>query len=160
MADVSYQKVIGTIQNTRRGESCCAQVVSLRTETGTVNVIVSGDTEVIDRVRLQRGMRIAAFYDANLPAPAIYPPQYRAELVTSLRRNQQVTLNFFDDNLVAEDNSLKLNLAPTTNVETRNGQRYRCSPGNAELLVYYTATTFSLPPQTSPQRIIVMCPVE
>ncbi|MFQ8689446.1 MAG: hypothetical protein ACLR9K_06180 [Blautia sp.] len=120
MADVSYQKVIGTIQNIRRGESCCAQVVSLRTETGTVNVIVSGDTEVIDRVRLQRGMRIAAFYDANLPAPAIYPPQYRAELVTSLRRNQQVTLNFFDDNLVAEDNSLKLNLAPTTNVETSN----------------------------------------
>ena len=60
---------------------------------------MSQDTEVIDNVRLRRGMRIAAFYDTTLPAPAVFPPQYQAELITSLRRNQEVTLKYFDENL-------------------------------------------------------------
>ena len=156
----SYQKIIGTIQSIRSGNSCCTQMISVRTESEMVDVVVSQDTEVIDNVRLRRGMRIAAFYDTNLPAPAVFPPQYQAELITSLRRNQEVTLKYFDENLTAEDDSLKLNLSPLTNIETRNGQRFFCSPGNADLLVYYTNTTYSLPPQTTPQRIIVMCPIE
>ena len=101
---------------------------------------------------------MAAFYDTSLPAPAIYPPQYQAELVTVLRQNQNVTLDYFDRNLVSEDNSLKLNLSPTTRISTLNGQRFSCNPGDEELLVYYTNTTFSIPAQTAPQRIIVMCP--
>ena len=68
-----------------------------------------------------------------------------------------VMLNFFDENLVAEDNSLRLNLSPVTNIMTQNGQRFTCSPRNMELLVYYTNTTFSIPPMTTPQKVIVMC---
>ena len=122
-----------------------------------INVIVTGETRIIDNVRLRRGMRIAAFYDAELPTPAVYPPQYRAELVTSLRRNQQVKLDYFDDSLTSADNTLRLNIGPTTNVETLNGQQYTCSPENSELLVYYTTTTFSIPAQTTPQKVIVLC---
>ena len=83
--------------------------------------------------------------------------QYRAELVTSLRRNQQVKLSYFDDSLTSADNTLRLNIGPTTNVETLNGQQYTCSPENSELLVYYTTTTFSIPAQTTPQKVIVLC---
>lgn len=154
----AYQNVTGIIQNISRGDSCCTQMVSVSTDTGIVNFVVSSETKVIDSVRLRRGMRIAAFYDTNLPVPAIYPPQYQAELITTVRQNQNVTLRYFDENLVAEDNSLRLNISPMTNVVTANGQRFLCSPGNSELLVYYTATTFSIPPQTSPQKIVVMCP--
>lgn len=160
MAFASFQKVIGVIQSIKSGNSCCTQIVSIMTSEGMINLSVSGDTLIVDNVRLRRGMRIAAFYDPNLPAPAIFPPQYQAELITSLRRNQEVTLKYFDEMLTSEDNSLKLNLSPTTNIETLNGQRFLCSPGNAELLVYYTTTTFSVPPQTSPQRIVVMCPMQ
>ena len=131
--------------------------VSLISDGNIVNVVVSGDTTVVDNVRLRPGMRIAAFYDTNLPTPAVYPPQYRAELVTTVRRGQQVMLDYFDDSLASADGSLKLNIGPMTNVETLNGQRYTCSPENTELLVYYTATTFSIPAQTTPQRVIVMC---
>ena len=102
-------------------------------------------------------MRIVAFYDANLPAPAVYPPQYRAELVTSLRRNQEVMLAYFDDSLTSDDNTLRLNIGPTTNVVTANGQPYMCSPENSELLVYYTTSTFSIPAQTTPQKVVVLC---
>ena len=73
------------------------------------------------------------FYDTSLPVPAIYPPQYRAEIVTVLRGEQNVMLNFFHENLVAEDNSLRLNLSPVTNIMTQNGQRFTCSPRNMEL---------------------------
>lgn len=158
MAFETYQKVIGTIRNISRGTSCCNNMISVWTEDRqTINFILTGETIVIDNMQLRRGMRIAAFYDTSLPAPAIFPPQYRAELITFLRPNQNVMLNFFDENLVAQDNSLQLNVSPRTNISTINGQRFLCRPGNHELLVYYTITTFSIPPQTPPQRIIVMC---
>lgn len=42
-------------------------------------------------------------------------------------------------------------------LRTENGQNFTCSPGGRVLLVYYTTTNRSLPPQTTPRRIIVMC---
>ena len=66
-------------------------------------------------------------------------------------------LDYFDESLTSEDNTLRLNIGPTTNVETLNGQQYTCSPENSELLVYYTTTTFSIPAQTTPQKVIVLC---
>ena len=157
MAYETFESVEGIIQSINRGDSCCTMMVSLVSNSNIVNVVVTGDTVIVDNVRLRPGMRIAVFYDANLPTPAVYPPQYRAELVTSLRRNQQVKLSYFDDSLTSEDNALRLNIGPTTNVETLNGQQYTCSPENSELLVYYTAATFSIPAQTTPQRVIVLC---
>lgn len=157
MAYETFEKVEGIIQGIDRGDDCCSMTVSLISDSDIVNVVVSGDTAVVDNVRLRPGMRIAAFYDSNLPTPAVYPPRYRAELVTTLRRGQQVMLDYFDDGLMSADGTLKLNIGPMTNVMTLNGQQYTCTPENTELLVYYTAATFSIPAQTTPQRVIVMC---
>ena len=66
-------------------------------------------------------------------------------------------LDYFDENLTSADQSLKLNIGPMTDVVTLNGQQYTCSPENTELLVYYTNTTFSIPAQTTPQKIVVLC---
>ena len=157
MAYETFEKVEGIIQGINRGDDCCSMTLSVISGSNIVNVVVSGDTTVIDNVRVRPGMRIAAFYDTNLPTPAVYPPQYRAELITTLRRGQQVLLDYFDDELTSADGSLKLNIGPMTNVMTLNGQQYTCSPENTELLVYYTASTFSMPAQTTPQKVIVMC---
>ena len=108
MAYENFEKVVGIIQEIRSGSDCCSQMVSLMTEQGEVNLILSPQTQVIGSVRLRRGMRVAGFYDTSLPAPAVFPPQYQAEIITPLRREQNVTLNYFDENLVAEDNSLAL----------------------------------------------------
>lgn len=152
-----YRSVTGTIRSIQSGTSCCVTTLNLRNDRENVNFVVTGDTKIIDSVQLRKGMRVIAFYDGSLPAPAIYPPQFHAELIASLRQNQEAQMNFFDNTLTAIDNSLKLNLSPRTKIETLNGQPFRCSPRNQELLVFYTATTFSIPPQTTPQRIIVMC---
>ena len=122
----NYEKVVGIIERITHGNSCCTMVISMKVENKeneTINFILTGDTTVIHNVRLRPGMRIAAFYDSSLPAPAIFPPRYQAELITVLRRDQYVMLQYFDENLMAEDQSLKLNLAIGTNVVSSNGQR-------------------------------------
>ena len=153
----AFEQIVGVIQSIVPGDSCCTQMISVMTENGIVNLYVSMDTIIIDNVRLRRGMRVAAYYNRNLPAPAIYPPQYHAQLITVLRQNQDVMLSYFDDSLLAEDGSLQLNIGSVTRMSTINGQIFTCNPGGNDLLVYYSAMTRSIPPQTTPQRIIVLC---
>lgn len=157
MAYRDYKPEIGTVANITRGNDCCSQMMTLRTANGIANFMVMSDTWVIDSRQLRPGLRVAAFYDASLPVPLIFPPQYRAQIVTILGRDEQIMLNEFDRNLTARDNSLQLNIAASTEIETLNGQRVNCSLGNQVLLVYYTATTRSIPPQTTPRRIVVLC---
>lgn len=147
----------GTIMNISRGNDCCSQMIALRTGNGIVNFLIDSHTLVIDSRQLRTGMRVTAFYDSSLPVPLIFPPQYRAQIVTVLGRNEQVMLNHFNRNLLSADRALQLNIADTTIVQAVNGQRFDCSPGNQDLLVYYSATTRSIPPQTTPNRIIVFC---
>lgn len=157
MAYTDFVPVIGTVLNIARGNDCCSQMVSLRTDDGIANFVVNAQIQVIDDIQIRMGMRIAAFYDASLPMPLIFPPQYRAQIVTVIGRNEQVMLNYFDRNLLAKDRSLQLNIAGNTAIRTANGQRFNCNPADQILMVYYTATTRSIPPQTTPSRIIVFC---
>lgn len=153
----NFVPVIGTILNIVRGTDCCSQMMSLTTSKGIVNFIVTPETAVVDSRRLRSGMRVAAFYDASLPVPMIFPPQYRAQLVTQVGREENVALSFFNSSLTAADNSLRLNLSRSTAIETLNGQNFTCNLRNQYLLVYYTVTTRSVPPQTTPRRIVVLC---
>ncbi len=157
MAYMDYEPVIGTVVNVARGNDCCSQTISLRTESGIVNFTMGPETHVIDNRPLRAGLRVAAFYDASLPVPLIFPPQYQAQIIAVLVRDEQIMLNEFDRNLTARDGTLQLNIARNTVIETLNGQRVSCSPGNQALLVYYTTTTRSIPPQTTPRRIVVLC---
>ena len=149
--------VTGMIISITRGNDCCSQMISLQAEGGIVNFIVDPETVVVDSRQLRTGMRETAFYDSSLPVPLIFPPQYIAQLIAAAGRNEMVELNFFDRNLLAQDRSLQLNIGRNTMVETINGQRFTCSPGNRFLLVYYSVTTRSIPPQTTPRKIVVLC---
>lgn len=149
--------VTGTIINISRGGDCCSQMMTLRTQTETVNFVIDSETQIIDSRQLRPGMRVAAFYDSSRLVPMIFPPQYRALLITALNRNEEVMLKRFDRNLTAEDGSLQLNVARNTMIRTVNGQNFTCNLGNRTLLVYYTVTTRSMPPQTAPRKIVVLC---
>lgn len=143
--------------NLSGGNDCCNQMMSVYTGNGIVNFMIGPQTRVIDSRQLRRGMQVAAFYDNSLPIPLIFPPQYQAQIVTVLDGNEQVMLARFDRNLLAEDGSLQLNIARSTVVETINGQSVSCQLGNQTLLVYYTMTTRSVPPQTTPRKVVVLC---
>lgn len=157
MAYENYVPILGTIMNISSGNDCCSQMVMLRTDEGTVNFLITPQTQVMDDRQLRIGMRVAAFYDGSLPVPLIFPPQYRAQLITMVGRNEQVALNDFDRNLLARDRSLQLHISGNTVVRTANGQTFHCPVGGQTLLVFYTVTTRSIPPQTTPSRIIVFC---
>jgi len=148
--------VIGTIETIRlRSSSCDEYVLSLDTPEGPVTIILTSDTFIVDSLQMYQGMRIAAFYDSTAPALLIYPPQHQATLITVLQEEDSVVLKYFDTTLTAEDQSLRLNVEPSTDVTSKNGQMYACNPANNYLLVYYSAATRSIPPQTTPNRIIV-----
>ncbi len=157
MSFENFIPVTGTIRNITRGSDCCSQMITIRAENGIVHFMVDSHTFIIDSRQLRTGMRVAAFYDSSLPVPLIFPPQYRAQIIAIPGRNEQVTLKHFNRNLLASDRSLQLNIADSTVVQTVNGQVFDCNPGNQNLLVYYSATTRSIPPQTTPGRIIVFC---
>lgn len=154
----SLLPIVGIIRNiSQTPGNCCNQMISINTTNGPVNFVLSASTVVVDNTRLRPGMAIAAFYDSTLPVPLIFPPQYQAQLITALRGNELVTLNFFNKNMVAADNSLSINLSQRTDISTLNGQPFNCSLGRNFLLVYYSTTTKSIPPQTTPRRIVVLC---
>ncbi len=152
-----FEPVVGTILNISRGGDCCSQMISLRTGNGIVNFHVNAETLIIDNRQLRRGMQVVAYYDRYLPVPLIFPPQYQAQLIAVPGRNEQVVLQFFDRNLLAGDRSLQLNIGDNTSVRTVNGQNFGCNPGGHMLLVFYSVTTRSQPPQTTPRQIVVLC---
>ena len=158
MPNLSFIPIVGTIRKVENMTGdCCSKMVTLRTPEEEVNFVVSPETTVIDSIPLRAGMYVAAFYDANAPMPLIFPPRYQAVLVTRLERGESVMLSRFDDTLTSFQNTLQLNPDRTTRITTSNGQRFDCNLGNRELLVYYTNTTRSIPPQTTPRKIVVMC---
>lgn len=157
MAYSTFVPVNGTIFNITSGSDCCTQMIALRTGNGIVNMMVDPQTMIVDNRQLRPGMEVTAFYDGSLPVPLIFPPQYRAQIIAVRSRNEQVMLNFFGRSLLAQDRSLQLNIDRNTDIKTANGQNFSCRPENQVLLVFYTATTRSVPPQTTLRRIIVLC---
>ena len=123
----------------------------------TVRLIIGPDTYFVNGVRLYEGMMVTAFYDGNAPTPLIYPPQYRAVAVAEQLPGQNVMMGRFNGSLTAEDRSLKLNLDESVDIITENGQNYYGSLVGRTLIVVYGATTRSIPPQTTPYQIVVLC---
>ena len=122
-----------------------------------VNFVVTPTTYFVDHVMLKVGDLVTGFYDTNAPVPLIFPPQYRAIVMTRNSPYQNVKVDFFNSELVSSDNQLKLNTDPYTPTVLENGQSFTKNPANHNLIVIYGATTRSIPAQTNPYKIIVMC---
>ena len=84
MPYANFVPVTGTVMNISGGNDCCSQMISLRTGNGIVNFMITPETQVVYNRQIRRVMQVAAFYDSSLPVPLIFPPQYRAQLITSL----------------------------------------------------------------------------
>lgn len=152
---ITRMESLASNRNTYGG---CTQMVTVEAnEGGITNFIVNGDTYIIDFETLYEGMEVTAFYNGNLPTPLIYPPQYLAAVIAPNVPGQMITVAYFNNVLLAADQSLKLNLAPSTEIVTKNNQTFYGNPGGHTLAVLYNMTTRSIPPQTTPEKIIVLC---
>jgi hypothetical protein len=138
--------------------SGCYKLMSIDSEDkGPVNFVISPSTYFVDHEVIEIGDEITGFYDANAPAILIYPPQYPAIIVTKETEYENVKVDFFNNDLVSSDGNLKLNLVPTTEIILTNDQPFDKYPGNRNLIVVYGPTTKSIPAQTTPYKIIVLC---
>lgn len=124
---------------------------------GPVNFLISPETYFVDHEVVDVGDEVTGFYDSNAPAILIYPPQYPAIVMTKDKEYQNVTVDYFNNQLINSDGNLKLNISPSTEVILKNDQFFNKYPGNKNLIVVYGPTTRSIPAQTVPYRIIVLC---
>ena len=74
-----------------------------------------------------------------------------------ITQTQNVKVDFFDNQLISSDSTLKLIISPFTQIIQENGQVFTANPTNKNLIVVSGASTKSIPAQTVPYKIIVMC---
>lgn len=124
------------------------------------HIVVGEDTVVVDntgkQVELQEGMTFTAYVDGNKPMILIYPPQYVPDLVVVQTEEAGfVEVAQFDENFANE--SLKLNMSDDTVIEnlSRTAVDAKDIVG-VDVAVFYKFTTFSIPAQTTPSKIIVL----
>ena len=136
----------------------CYKLMSLENiDRGPVNFVISPGTYFVDHEVVEVGDEVTGFYDANAPALLIYPPQYPAIVMAKDTVYQNVTVDYFNNQLISSDGNLKLNIDPSTEVILTNDQIFNKYPGNRNLIVAYGPTTKSIPAQTTPYKIIVLC---
>jgi hypothetical protein len=136
----------------------CFKLMSLLRRDGSiVNFVISPATYFLDHVMVSVGDRVTVFYDVNVPVLLIYPPQYQALIVVKDNPYQNVKVDYFNNQLISSDGQLQLNISSYTPLLLQNNQPFTLNPANRNLLVVYGPTTFSIPAQTTPYKIIVIC---
>lgn len=157
----SFSGILTKIEDFFTGDGATAGCNKLFTvqngEGSTVNFVVTPATYFVDHVMMTAGNTVTGFYNANAPVPMIYPPQYQAVVMARAAQNQNVKVDFFDSQLVSSDGTLKLTISPFTQILLENDQAFQGYPANRNLIAIYGTVTMSIPAQTIPYRIIVMC---
>lgn len=160
----SFGSVSGTIVDllparigNRRANGCMIYGTVEDGDGNTVNFIMNPTTFVVDFETLSVGMEVTFWYRMDSPMPLIYPPQYNAVVVAQNRNNRSIEVGYFNTGFVNEDMTLQLNMDGSVDVRTTNNQYFQGSPANHNLVVIYETSTRSIPAQTTPKEIFVLC---
>ncbi|MBR5267423.1 MAG: hypothetical protein IKU20_04425 [Lachnospiraceae bacterium] len=161
----AYFPVIGIISNieyiggNETNSATCTLLFTIDGESpaGVFQVQLPANAYVLNLHPFQLGDRVTFFYDPNAPMVLIYPPRYTAVAGAYTPHGTSAMLDQFHDDLTTSDRSLKLNLAQNTPITLPNGQPFKGSLEHRLLLVFYGMTTRSIPPQTTPEQVIVFC---
>lgn len=160
----TFASVTGTIvdivparMGNRRPEGCMSFVTVEDTDGNTVNFVMTPSTFVVDWETLSSGMTAIFWYRTDAPVPLIYPPQYNAVVAAQEKNGRFIDVSFYNASLVNEMQTLQLNIDGSVSVRTPNNQFFQGSPANRNLVVVYTTSTRSIPAQTTPQQIVVLC---
>ena len=161
----AFIPVVGIITNiehlneTTNPANDCTILFTLEGEypTGAFRVQLPANAYVLNLHPFQIGDRATFFYDPNAPMVLVYPSRYTAVAGAYTPHGTSAMLDQFHDDLSTSDRSLKLNLAWNTPITLPNGQPFKGDLSNRLLLVLYSMTTRSIPPQTTPEQVVVFC---
>lgn len=160
----SFGSVTGTIVDlvparvgNRRADGCMLFATVEDMDGNTVNFIMTPSTFVVDWETLSVGMKVTFWYRADAPAPLIYPPQYTAVVAAQEKNGRMVDVSDYNTSMVNEGQTLQLNIDGTVDIRTTNNQYFQGSPANHNLVVIYETSTRSIPAQTTPKEVVVLC---
>lgn len=123
----------------------------------TVTFMITSSTFVVDWETLSVGDRCMFWYRVDAPAPLIYPPQYAAVVAAKVKNRSMIDVSFYNAALVNAEQTLQLNMDGSVKLRTTNNQYFQGSPANHSLVVIYESSTRSIPAQTTPKQIFVLC---
>lgn len=136
----------------------CILYFTVEDDNGNItNFMVTPRTFVMDFQPLTMGARCTFWYRLDAPAVLIYPPRYTAVAAAPDRNDRMVNLSYYNEALVNEEQTLQLRLDKSVELRTTNNQYFQGNPANHNLMVSYTTSTRSIPAQTTPQKVYVMC---
>lgn len=140
-----------------RAEGCMIFVTLEDMDGNTVNFLMTPATYVVDFDTLSVGMKCTFWYASDAPVPLILPPQYNAVAAAREKNGRMIDVSYYDRSLVNKEQTLQLNLDGSVEVRTTNNQYFQGSPANHNLVVEYSNSTRSIPAQTTPRKIVVLC---
>ena len=154
---VKMQGTIGAVEE-RKNQT----FFSTTDENNPFNFTTDENTLVFDtkgnKVELKKGDKVSIYMHANQPMILIFPPQYSPAvvIVEDEKAVGSVKVGTFDKDFLSDNNDLKLNISDKTIIVNKKGEKVgKEALAENHAIVFYTFTTFSIPPQTSPEKIVV-----
>ena len=136
-------------------------------QNNTVNLKITDDTLVYDNLGnkkalsdLTDGSKITVFTGSYEPTPLILPVQYTANVII-INGDQEGNVNI-DTYLADEEgytnaaNTLKIATADDTKIVDKDEKEYKGDLDKNDLIVFYGASTKSIPAQTTPTKVVVL----
>lgn len=166
-ATVSYITQSGKVlevEDTEDGN----KVVTIENKDGGLRFVVAPTTVIVDRVskdvitvdKLTKDMQVSVVYDATSPMGMSMPPYLgNVAAVVANADKGNVSVGVFNDELVNEAEKLQLNVAKETKVLTTLGTKSILGAEDIKgkhAVVFYDATTKSIPAQTTPDLVLLL----
>lgn len=136
-------------------------------QNNTVNLKITDDTLVYDNLGnkkalsdLTDGSKITVFTGSYEPTPLILPVQYTANVII-INGDQEGNVNI-DTYLADEEgytnaaNTLNIAAADDTKIVDKDEKEYKGDLDKNDLIVFYGASTKSIPAQTTPTKVVVL----
>lgn len=136
-------------------------------QNNTVNLKITDDTLVYDNLGnkkalsdLTDGSKITVFTGSYEPTPLILPVQYTANIII-INGDKEGNVNA-DTYLADEEgytnaaNTLNIAAADDTKIVDKNEKEYKGDLDKNDLIVFYGASTKSIPAQTTPTKVVVL----
>ena len=172
-APVSMPSYISnTVTVTEAGEGRIATTLNkedAENPENTINYTIQEDTLVFNskgekkEVKdIEKGADITVFTGSYTPAPLIMPPQYQADVII-INDAEQVSFVDVDtylagtEYLVNAANTLAINIDKETKIVDKEEKSFTGETlENNDLIVFYGASTRSIPAQTVPSKVVVL----
>ncbi len=140
-----------------RSDSCTLFFTVEDDNGNVVNMMVTPYTFVADFKPLGVGQEAMFWYRADAPMLLIYPAQYTAVAAAPVKRDRMYDLSYYDESLVNAERTLQLHMDRSVMLRTGSNQYFMGNPAGHNLFVSYAASTRSIPAQTTPLEVFVLC---